>query len=432
MWTSQFTGTDRQYVTLNNYTSTAPDYDNAWGNIYAGALKAFRIAQEKANVVNNKRALALAQILEAHTMVTTAAVFGDIPYSQANDLVDFPNPAFDKQLDVYNATLSLLNTALANIDAAAAGTAYDGDFFFSGTAGDDDIWRAVANTVKAKIYLHLGQYQNAMDAAGKGILDASMDVVAPHGEIYLSNFNIYYSFMVYDRPGYLGATDALAPRMLDPALKGEPESKFNAKTDETDRFNYSYITDENYVAGYEPNYYSEYDWGIPDGYFGTETGFPLITYRENQLILAEASLRVAGISAGLDALNNYRSYLDAGGYLNPDYYSGPGSYLPYDAADFAPGGIENPDGINTADALYREIIQEKYISMLGTIEVFNDMRRKGFGSFAGEQNWQVIGITPNTGAEIPQRFIISQAEINSNTSAPKPTPGLFEKTDIFK
>lgn len=431
MWTSQFTGVDRQYVALNNYTSTAPDYDNAWSNIYAGVLKALRIAQEKALVVNNKRALALAQILEAHAMVTTASVFGDIPYSQANDLVDFPNPAFDKQLDVYNAALVLLNTAQANIAGAAAGTSYEGDFFYSGAASNDAIWKAVANTTKAKIYLHLGQYQNAIDAANLGLTDPSMDLVAPHGDIYLSNFNIYYSFMVYDRPGYLAATDAFAPRLIDPSST-ETYNRNNAKTDESDRYNYSYITDENYASGYEPNYYSEYDWGAPDGYFGTNTGWAIIAYRENQLILAEATLRVVGFNAALDVLNDYRAYLNDGGYLNPAYYSGAGSYLAYTATDFANGGIENADNIAPADALYREIIEEKYVSLLGTIEVFNDMRRKGFGSFAGKQNWAVLGITPNAGTEIPQRFIISQAEINSNTSAPNPTPGLFEKTEVFK
>jgi len=429
MWSSQFTGSDRQYVQLNNYTSTAPDYDNAWGNIYAGALKGFRIAEEKATTANNKRALAMMQILEAHTMVTTASVFGDIPYSQSNDLVEFPNPAFDKQLDVYNASLLLLNNALANIATAAAGTAYDGDIF----GGDDASWIAVANTIKAKIYLHLGQYDNAITAANVGITEASLDLIASHGDIYQANFNIYSSFMDYDRPGYLSAADALAPRLLDPSA--DEYRGHTGKTNEADRFSFAYTTAEIYVAGYEPNFLSDAQGykDEPAGMFAITADFPLVTYRENQLILAEATLRTGDASGALSALNNYRAYLDGGGYLNPDFYSGEGNYLAYTLADdFEAGGDENPDGIDAKDALYREIIEEKYISMIGTIEVFNDMRRNGFGSFAGKQNWQVIGITPNSGSQIPQRFIISQAEINSNTSAPTPTPGLFEKTEIFK
>jgi starch-binding outer membrane protein, SusD/RagB family len=68
--------------------------------------------------------------------------------------------------------------------------------------------------------------------------------------------------------------------------------------------------------------------------------------------------------------------------------------------------------------------------LIGQLEVFNDMRRNGFGSFAGQQNWQVIGITPNAGTTIPQRFLIPQTELNSNTNVPSPA-GLFQRTDVF-
>jgi hypothetical protein len=60
------------------------------------------------------------------------------------------------------------------------------------------------------------------------------------------------------------------------------------------------------------------------------------------------------------------------------------------------------------------------------------MRRRGYGSFASQQNWQVIGITPNSGSEIPQRFLLPQDEINSNTNTPSPIPGLFERTSVFE
>jgi hypothetical protein len=427
IFTDQFTGVDRQYVSLNNYTTTSGDYDSQWDNIYADALKSLRLARGKAEELNNLRARALTQILEAYLMGTTASLFGDIPYTQAVNLEEFPNPAYDTQASVYAAVLALLDDAITNIETAPAGTAYDGDFF----GGTDADWIARANTLKAKFYLHLGDYPNALAAAEAGVTDPAGDLVAPHGTIYNSDFNIYYSFLVYDRPGYMSAAEGLAPQLLDPdaAL-----TRNNAKTNEGARYSYSFITDENYAIGYEPNFYSEFDgWGAPDGYFGTNTSFPIITYRENQLILAEASLRVTGFDAGLAALNDYRGYLSSGAYINPGYIDANLQYDPYDVLDFAPAvGIENTDGLAPADALYREIIEEKYVSMLGTLEVFNDMRRRGFGAFAAQQNWQVIGITPNTGTEIPQRFLIPQTEINANTSTPAAQPGLFEKTTLFQ
>jgi hypothetical protein len=432
IFTDQFTGVDRQYVSLNNYTTTSGDYDSQWDNIYATALKSLRIARSKAEEVNNLRAKGLTQILEAYLMGMTAAAFGDIPFTQAVNIQEFPNPAYESQTDVYAAVLAMLDDAIANIQSSPAGTAFDGDFF----GGGDADWIARANTLKAKFLLHLGRYPESLAAAQQGISDPSQDILAPHGTSYNSDFNIYYSFLVYDRPGYMSAADALAPRLLDP---NAALTRNNAKTDEGARFDYSFHTFEIYADGYEPNYFSVYDrWGAPDGYFGTNTSFPILTYRENQLILAETELRVNGFDNALDALNDYRAYLETGAYINPGYIAADNiQYDPYVAADFAPdagvfnpAGMENPDNISAESALYREIIEEKYVSILGTLEVFNDMRRTGFGDFSGQQNWEIIGVTPNTGATIPQRFLIPQTEINSNTSTPTP-PGLFEKTPVF-
>lgn len=432
IFTDQFTGIDRQYVSLNNYTTTSGDYDSQWDNIYSTALKSLRIARGKAEESNNLRAVGMTQILEGYLMGMTAAAFGDIPFSQAVNIDQYPNPAYESQADVYNAVLAMLDDAIANIQASPAGTTYEGDFF----GGDDASWIARANTLKAKFLLHLDRYPEALAAAQLGISDAADDLIAPHGTSYNADFNIYYSFLVYDRPGYMSAVDGLAPRLLDPSAT---LSRNNAKTEEGARFDYSFITDENYAVGYEPNYYSDFDWGVPDGYFGTNTSFPILTYRENQLILAEAELRVNGFNNALTALNEYRAYLETGAYINPAYIAADNlMYSPYVAADFAPeggilspAGMENPDGVSAASALYREIIEEKYVSLLGTLEVFNDMRRTGFGDFATQQNWEVIGVTPNTGSTIPQRFLIPQTEINSNTSTPTPA-GLFDKTAVFQ
>lgn len=432
IFTDQFTGVDRQYVSLNNYTTTSGDYDSQWDNIYATTLKSLRIARSKAGEANNLRAKGLSQILEAYLMGMTAAVFGDIPFTQAVNIKDHPNPAYDSQTDVYNAVLAMLDDAINNIQTSPAGTGFDGDFF----GGGDAAWIARANTLKAKFLLHLDRYPEALAAAQQGILDPADDMLAPHGSSYNADFNIYYSFLVYDRPGYMSAADALAPRLLDPSAA---LTRNNAKTDEGARFDYSYFNYEIYAVGYEPNYFSIVDgWEAPDGYFGTNSSFPILTYRENQLILAEAELRVNGFDNALDELNAYRDYLGTGAYINPDYIDGNLQYDPYVAADFAPGGgilgpagMENPDGVTTESALYREIIEEKYVSLLGTLEVFNDMRRTAFGGFSGQQNWEVIGVTPNTGTTIPQRFLIPQTEINSNTSTPTP-PGLFDKTEVFQ
>jgi hypothetical protein len=99
-------------------------------------------------------------------------------------------------------------------------------------------------------------------------------------------------------------------------------------------------------------------------------------------------------------------------------------YDPYVAADFDNLGIENPSGISSANALLREILEERYITLFGQIEVFNDTRRT--------QNESIVRvpIVPNTGSSLPQRFLIGDSEIDTNNNTPNPIPGFFEPTQV--
>lgn len=431
IFTDQFTGVDRQYVSLNSYISTALDYDNQWGNIYAGGLKSLRIAREKAEAINNKRVTGMTKILEGYLMGMTAALWGDVPYSEAVNIEEFPNPTYDTQEEVYTAVLALLEDAIEDINTAPEGVDFDGDFF----GGDDAVWIERAYTLIAKYNLHLGNYAEAAAAAQLGISTPDHDIVAEHGMSYLQDFNMYYSFLTYDRPGYMSADFALAPNLLYP---GSDDYRGNAKTDETGRFYWFYYDDalNTGVEQFDINVLTDEDgWGNGveyDGFFAANGSFPILTYNENQLILAEALLRSGDPNGALDELNEWRAVLNTG-YRIPVGWVGEGlHYDPYVLTDFAPGGIENADGIPQNDALYREIIEEKYVSLVGQLEVFNDMRRSGFGSFSGMQNWEVVGVTPNTGSTIPQRFLIPQVERNANPGAPTDLPGLFDKTAIFQ
>ncbi len=87
------------------------------------------------------------------------------------------------------------------------------------------------------------------------------------------------------------------------------QSRNNAKTDETARMGY-YTIDET----------------SPDANMGIAHELepqPLITYRENLLILAESGTRTQGFDTGLAHLNDLRSYLDTGAFLNTAFSSEP-------------------------------------------------------------------------------------------------------------
>ncbi|MBX7125536.1 MAG: SusD/RagB family nutrient-binding outer membrane lipoprotein [Cyclobacteriaceae bacterium] len=405
MWSGYFTGADRQYIPYYNYTTTALDYDSPWGNIYAFVLKQSRIVQSKATALNNRLTLGVGQFIEAHVMGTAAALWGDIPYSQAIDQAHFPNPVYDPQQQVIDNLITLLDQSIGNLTSNVGNL--NGDYISGGGApgvilpGNASLWAKAAYSLKARYLLYKKDYAGALAAAAQGIDATASNLLAPHGTANDQNRNIFYDFHERQRAGYLNAQGAYLAQLLDGNVAG---NRNHAKTDETARFKF-------YYTGSSPNY----DINVSSkGLFGSASSFPLMTAYETLLIIAECETRLNGVTAGVTALNNHRALLRAA--------FATGTYDDFDPTDFAAGGIENGDQIADADALLREILEEKYTSMCGQIEVFSEIRRTG----------NAVGVPINSGTQLPQRFLYPQAEINSNTSVPKPIPGIFEKTTLFQ
>ena len=421
MWSQSFTGQDRQYISLNNYTTTSGDYDNTWSTAYRGVIAPCKLIIDKETVTNNKLVIGIAQVMEAQAFGTLTDLFGDIPFSEAGDPASFPAPKFDKQVDVYAGVQSLLDAAIVNLTSGVGVNPGAKDIFYGGSGSK---WAKAAHTLKARFYLHAKNYTAAATEAALGIADAANNMKAPHGSAYGSDFNLYYSFCIYDRDSYMWADDAIAPRLLDPAAA---KYRGNAKTDEGARFNYMYVPGGalGYASIYELNIQCDFDGWVAsaadNGFFGGTTAFPLVTFEENKLILAEANSRGGNFSGALTALNEYRAYLNGGGSIGVGYAAAYGlKYLDYVDADFEAGGMDNHGGTKDA-ALLAEIIEEKYVTLIGQIEQFSDFRRTK----------NAIGLTPATGTSFPQRFFYPQSEINTNSNTPSQVPGdLFKPTTV--
>lgn len=421
MWTGHFSGEDRQYIGLGNYSVSGRDFNGEWAAIYSSVLKNTQIIKSKCHIEKNYRVLGIAQVMEAMCFGLAADLWGDVPFAEALQYPAIASPKFDTQASVYAGVQVLLDSAIGNfqLEVPTVLEPDDADIFFG---GDPDAWTAAANTLKARYYLHTRDYANAIASAADGIGTATDNMMATHGTAYLQTFNLFYSFITYDRAGYLGA-NSLAPRLLDPSA---PESRNNAKTNEEARLNFLYFPGGglNIAAiDYEPNVLCDFDWGSGDdyqGFFGCDAPFPLVTFEENALILAEASIKANDFAGALDALNTLRAYYATGAHVRDGYAADfPPQYDDYDAADFAPGGMENEDGNLTANnALLREILEERYITLTGQLEGFNDVRRTG----------NLVGVPIKAGAtSIPARLLYPQSELNTNKNVPT-GKGLFDPT----
>lgn len=423
MWTGHFSGEDRQYVGLGNYTVSGRDFNNEWAAIYSSVLKNTQIIKSKARQENNYAVLGITQVMEAMSFGLAADLWGDVPFSEALKYPAITQPRYDPQLSVYAGVQQLLDSAILNLaqPVPAALVPADADIFFGGDAAT---WTRVANTLKARYFLHVQDYANAIVFSDPAIAisSAAENMVATHGAAYLQTFNLFYSFITYDRAGYMGA-NSFAPRLLDPA---EPTSRNNIKTDETARLNYLYYPGGglNFASiPYEPNVLVDFDWGVDEaynGFFGATTSFPLVTFEESMLIRAEAFAKTGDATSGLDALNTLRAYYNTGAHITEGYATDfPLVYEAYTLADFAPGGIENTDNTSQTNALLREILEEKYISLIGQLEAYNDIRRTD----------NFLGLPTVSGnPSLPMRFLYPQSEINTNSNVPE--ADLFEDTPV--
>ncbi len=388
IWTAQFTGSERQYVSLNQYDVTAGNFDDIWDTSYYGIITQARLTGANAAQTGIFRLQGVAQVLEAHAVGTLTSLFGDVPYRQVGDRTQFPTPMFDPQAQVYEDAQKLLDEAILNLGKTGG---IPNDIFFG---GDANKWKAVANTLKARYYLQVKNYAAARTAAAAGVSAAANDMVVVHKNVGGAQ-NIYFQFLVNERAGYMSADNSFAAQILDPTRIGQANNHNSALTNEIGRFQF-YFT---------PATAGKTDYGLQEGknFSAADASFPLVTYAENQLIIAEASARLNDNATALTALNAHRVALKA------KYPTG--TYLPYTLAT-VPG------------TLLKEILTERYLTFMGQINAFNDARRTN--------NALGVPVKSSTAPSIPQRFLYPQSEINTNPNVPKPIPGLYEKTPVNK
>ncbi|EAR13224.1 hypothetical protein PI23P_01982 [Polaribacter irgensii 23-P] len=405
IFAGQYKGIDRQHLGFDQYSVTTSDFNALWNDGFNDALRN-AISAEQAAVSEDVGAVTfgIVQVLQAQTFGTLAALYGDVPFDQAVK-EEFPNPMFDKQVAVYLKTQSLLDRAILNIEQGTGRPATGSDIYFDGNA---QAWLENAYTLKARFYMHTKEYDKAYEAAQKGISTSNNSMQGPHGSA-AEDANLNYQFFAIEvRQSDLVVSNFMVGLMMPGSLN----YRGNSKTNESGRNDFYFTTNS---LGVQPN--------ITSGYAAQSASAAMVTYQENLLILAEAGYRTNGFDDGLAKLNNFRAFMNAGGYLT----NATASNILYDAyikADFSAGGIENTDNISIEDALLREILEERYVTLFGQIEVFNDTRR------TENETIVRVPVLPNVGTKLPQRFIYPQSEIDRNSNAPSPIPDFFDKTSI--
>ncbi|QKX03753.1 SusD/RagB family nutrient-binding outer membrane lipoprotein [Aquimarina sp. TRL1] len=154
--------------------------NNLWTISYAGILADLRAIRPIAEEGQLYTHVGISQTLEAYVIMALVDYFGDIPYSEALNGAEFPNPKLDNGSDVYKEAEKLLNEALVNFTKEELRKP-SSDLFYG---GDKSKWIKFTNTVKLKLHLQTrlvdseaGSKINALISEGNLILDAADDFV---------------------------------------------------------------------------------------------------------------------------------------------------------------------------------------------------------------------------------------------------------------
>ncbi|WP_262152650.1 SusD/RagB family nutrient-binding outer membrane lipoprotein [Chryseobacterium foetidum] len=408
MWSREVSGIARAHFGYGQYIVSSTNF--SWRNLYPVAGQA-RLIQQKADELGDRKIKGVGQVIEALLITKATSLYGDVPYSQAFDIKNFPNPVYDPQLEVYQRLQNTLDDAILNLSSTAGNAFGSQDFIYK---GDVSKWRRAAYTLKARLYLHTGKYQEAVTAAKQGISDTAGDALVPHGKSQGIDTNQNYDFFNVKFVGDVAFNGSYLPVLMNSRI-----NSVNTKTNETALLKHFAKQGITGAGNLDPN--------TADGAFTIDAPHPIITFYENQLILAEASARIGNETESISALNSVRASLNSG-YFNGKIFPAAGRlYENYTPSDFSPAGLANPKNFASSQtALLYEIISQRYIVFLMQYESFNDYRRLSKALPVVE-----LPIPLSVGNQKPQRFIYPETEINTNINTPKPAPNQFVKTAIF-
>lgn len=305
--------------------------------------------------------MGVAKIIKADIYGELAAYFGSIPIDLKSLTKEgYTPPQFATQTQAYERVQMLLDEALVLL-AEDADIGLPEDLTFGGKAAG---WRAVANSLKARYYLHVGNYTSALSSAANGVADKSGDWMALYSEGALE----------YSPWGWWSNDEANSIRATKPfidLLKSEPNDSRLAE--------YFKPNANGDIIGYsETGSTAEQTFdsvSVINKYSGYGDFFPIMTANENLLIAAECKARGGDLTGAVTDVNVIRK---AAGLT-----------------DFAS---------NDAAAVLTEVLKQKHLSLFLEGQSYNDQRRtKTMADPQPDRNF---------------RFIYPASERNANPNTP--------------
>lgn len=174
----------------DQYGVTGSDFymQEAWNGLYRDVLTNTNFIITNGTENGNLKYVGIAKVIKAYTFSQLVDVFGDVPFSEANQLVEGVFSAkFDDDAEIYPQLITMLDEAIADLNNTEAPnnlTPGADDVMYR---GNTNLWVKAANTLKLKLYTQqrlvkdVSAEVNALISAGNLISATNESFLVPFG-----------------------------------------------------------------------------------------------------------------------------------------------------------------------------------------------------------------------------------------------------------
>lgn len=461
------TGITRMTAQFGQYngTVTVNSLNGVWSSAYNTFANVDLIQEIDAlSEVGVPYHVAVAQILEAYLYINLVDLVGDVPYSQANQFGEFPTPELDPGEDVYAAQIATLDSAIALLNEESP--VIPQDLFYG--SFDTDNWIAVANTLKLKAHLNMGDGAAISALLSENIIDeddedfqfnySSSTTPESRSPIFQGNYPNGTGF--YMSNGFLdllNAGDAEEPfietGIADPRLRyyiyrqrNDPPSGSNLPCDGNDIYDYCYVgnkywgRDHGDDEGIPNDNTRRSTWGVyPAGGAFDNDQFnrvdssntvtlngeginPIFLSSFTHFALAEAGLDLGvavdsralleiGISLSMDKVTNFSGSLPT---TDEDDETIDYAATSADISDYIARVLAEYDAASGNEAKLAIVIREWYLASWGNgMEPYNMYRRTGYPTL--QTGVVPVGPFPRSW-RYPSNEVVTNPNMNQTTA----------------
>ncbi len=147
------------YVDYSKFNMSATRSSGTYTQFNQKALSNTKTMLEKAEAQEDWGTFLAGTVLRAFVYQALVDCYGEVPYTEALDLDNFPTPKYDDGLTIYQGVIAELDAALAK--ASPSSTVTTNFLYPSETA---DVWIKFANALKLKLYSRMS---NVMDVSAQ-------------------------------------------------------------------------------------------------------------------------------------------------------------------------------------------------------------------------------------------------------------------------